>query len=41
MEILDYSMRRAFLEYTVVEVVYKFDEKSYCECLKGESIAKV
>ena len=25
----------------VVELVYKSDEKSFCECLKGESIAKV
>ena len=25
----------------MVELVYKFDEKSYCECLKGESISKV
>ena len=25
----------------VVVLVYKFDEKSYCECLKGKSIAKV
>ena len=25
----------------VVELVYKLDEKSYCECLKSESIAKV
>ena len=25
----------------MVELVYKFDEKSYHECLKGESIAKV
>ena len=31
-------IRRAFLEKAVVELVYKFDEKSYCEC---ESIAKV
>ena len=29
-----YSTRRAFLEHAVVELVYKFDEKSYCECLK-------
>ena len=34
-------MRRAFLERAVVELVYKFDEKSYCECLNGESISKV
>ena len=25
----------------MVELVYKLDEKSYRECLKGESIAKV
>ena len=25
----------------MVELVYKFDEKSYCQCLKGEAIAKV
>ena len=25
----------------MVELVYKFDEKSYHECLKDESIAKV
>ena len=31
---LIYSMTRAFLERAVVELVYKFDEKSYCECLK-------
>ena len=28
------SMRKAFLEKAVVELVHKFDEKSYCECLK-------
>ena len=27
-------MKKAFLEKTVVELVYKFDEKSYHECLK-------
>ena len=31
---LIYSMRKAFLELAVVELVYKFDEKSYHECLK-------
>ena len=41
MEILDLLTRRAFLECVVAELVYKFDEKSYCECLKGEWIAKV
>ena len=39
--IVIYSMRKAFLECAVIELVYKFVEKSYCECLKGESIAKV
>ena len=38
---LIYSTRKALLEKPVVELVYKFDEKSYRECLKGESIAKV
>ena len=38
---LIYSMRKAFLKCAVVELVYKFDEKSYRECLKGELIAKV
>ena len=28
------SSRKAFLEKAVVELVYKFDQKSYCECLK-------
>ena len=28
------SMRKVFLECAVVEVVYKFYEKYYCECLK-------
>ena len=28
---LIYSMRKAFLEHAVVELVYKFDEKSYRE----------
>ena len=36
-----YSARKVFLEKAVVELVYKFDEKSCCECLKGESIAEV
>ena len=31
---LNYSTRKAFLEKAVVELVYKFDEKSYCECFK-------
>ena len=31
---LIYSMRKAFLEKAVVELVYKFVEKSYSECLK-------
>ena len=34
-------MRKAFLEKVVVELLYKFDEKSYRDCLKGELIAKV
>ena len=38
---LIYSTRKAFVEKVVVELVYKFDEKSYCKCFKGESIAKV
>ena len=29
---LIYSMRKAFLERAVVELVYKFDKKSYREC---------
>ena len=33
-KILNYSMRKAFLEKVVVEQVYKFDKKSYRECLK-------
>ena len=40
-EILDYSMTKVFLERALVELVYKFDEKSYCAVCKGESIAKV
>ena len=35
------STRKAFLEKAVVELVYKFDKKSYRKCLKGESIAKI
>ena len=31
---LIYSTRKAFLEKPEVELVYKFDEKSYHECLK-------
>ena len=31
---LIYSLREAFLECAVVELVYKFNEKSYRECLK-------
>ena len=31
---LIYSTRKAFLEKAVVELDYKFDEKSYRECLK-------
>ena len=33
-KILIYSMRKVFLDHAVVELVYKFDEKSYRECLK-------
>ena len=40
-KILGYSTNKAFLEKAVVGQVYKLDEKSYRECLKGESIAKV
>ena len=29
------------MECAVVELVHKFDQKSYRECYKGESIAKV
>ena len=29
-----YSMRKAFLDKAVVELVYKFDVKLYCEFLK-------
>ena len=29
------------MEKEVVELIYKFDEKSYRECLKSESIVKV
>ena len=36
---LIYSLRKAFLEKAVVELVYKLDEKSYRKCLKSESIA--
>ena len=35
---LIYSMKKVFLEREVVELVSNFDEKSYCECLKSESI---
>ena len=31
---LIYSTRKAFLKCAVAELVYKFDEKSYRECLK-------
>ena len=33
-KILIFSTRKSFLERAVVELVYKFDKKSYCECLK-------
>ena len=38
---LIYSTRKAFLECAVVELVYKFDEKSTMSVGKGESTAKV
>ena len=41
MKILDLLNEESFLEQAVVELVYKFDEKSYCVSLKSESIAKV
>ena len=34
-------LKKAFLERAVVELVYKFNELSYHECLKSELIAKV
>ena len=34
MEILDLLNEESVSECAVVEIVYKFDEKSYCECLK-------
>ena len=33
-KILDLLDEESVLEEAVVELVYKFDEKSYCECLK-------
>ena len=33
-KLLIYSKRKAFIEHAVVELVYKFDEKFYHECLK-------
>ena len=33
-KIIDLLDEEAFLEKAVVELVYKFDEKSYLECLK-------
>ena len=41
MEILDLLNEKSVSGAHRVELVYKFDEKSYCECLKGESISKV
>ena len=35
------QMRKAFLECAVAELVYKFDEKSNCKCLKSESTSKM
>ena len=34
-------MRKVFLDHAVVELVYKFDEKSTASVQKGESFAKV
>ena len=31
---LIYSKRKEFLERAAIELVYKFDEKSYRDCLK-------
>ena len=41
MEILDKLMRKECLKCAVVELVYKFDEKSTASVLKGGSTAKV
>ena len=41
MEILGLLNEESISGAAVVELVYKFDEKSYCKCLKGESISKV
>ena len=38
---LIYSKRKAFLVKAVVELVYKFDEKSYRECLKRQVVSEV
>ena len=38
---LIYSSRKAFLEHTVAELVYKFDGKSTTSVRKVESTAKV
>ena len=41
-EILDlHSMRKAFPECSVVELVYKFDEKSTASVRKGKTTSKV
>ena len=37
MEILDLLNKESVSGVRVVELVYKFDEKSYCECLKKVS----
>ena len=34
---MNYQTRKAFLEKAVVEIVYKFDEKSYLEIKKKVS----
>ena len=38
---LIYSMRKALLEHSVVELVYKFKKKSSTNVLKGELISEV
>ena len=40
-EILIYSTTKVFLDRAVVELVYKFDEKSTTSSCKGESTAKL
>ena len=38
---IDLLIRKTCLEHTVVELVYKFDEKSTASVRKGKSTAKV